>query len=92
MCSIGDVDGWGPFTPNTADCGHLSFTLLFEETLFSTLPSACWLLLVIHRIFVLSKEHVKVERTRLRIVKLVGAPRSRCKLSLDSAETVPCSF
>lgn len=75
MCSIDDVAYWGPFIRDASRCGHLSFTLLFEEALMSMPLSTCTLLLALYRITVLSKESIKAKRSKLCIVKLVSRSR-----------------
>ncbi|KAF3763943.1 putative ATP-binding cassette transporter [Cryphonectria parasitica EP155] len=70
MCTIGDVDDWGPFIQDAARCEHLSFTLLFEEALMGLLPSTCAFLLAVYRLMVLAKEDIKAQRTWMRTAKL----------------------
>lgn len=83
MCSILDMDDWGPFTTNF-HCEHLSFTLLFEEVVMAITPAACALVIALVRMAFLVREKTKTDRTILYALKLVSAISLIADRSLDT--------
>jgi ATP-binding cassette, subfamily C (CFTR/MRP), member 1 len=70
--STGD-NTFGPFI-EFSDRATFDFTLLFEETILSILPSALLLLLIPARILRLRKTLRKVTGSYLQTIKIVGFP------------------
>lgn len=66
-----DDNNFGPFL-EFPGIGSFDFTLLFEETILSILPSALLLLLIPPRIFRLWKSPRKVTGSYLRTTKIVS--------------------
>ncbi|KAJ5627981.1 ABC transporterintegral membrane type 1 [Penicillium lividum] len=56
----------------SVDCRAFDFTLLFEDTVFSILPSIVFLLWIIPRLEILRRSPVKSHSFKLAIYKLVG--------------------
>jgi hypothetical protein len=72
-------EGWyavdNTFGPAATDCrGNFDFTLLFEESVLSILPSALFLLIVPYRFLHIYRGSRKVRRSVLQTVKLVSSP------------------
>ncbi|KAF3389371.1 Multidrug resistance-associated protein 1 [Penicillium rolfsii] len=66
-----DDSRFGPFVA-TADCrGGFDFTVLFESGILNILPTACFLLPAIVRLFLLSRQAPKVLSSAFRLVTLV---------------------
>jgi ATP-binding cassette subfamily C (CFTR/MRP) protein 1 len=68
-----DDNSFGPFIEFPGKV-TFDFTLLFEETILSILPSALFLLLVPPRILRLWKTPRKVTGSYLQTIKIVGIP------------------
>lgn len=68
---------FGPSAPDRFD-----FTLAFEGTILSMLPSALFLILAPQRLFWLRKQPYKVTKSRRTILKLVCAASSASNLSV----------
>jgi hypothetical protein len=71
MCSIQNMDDWGPFAPGLR-CGSLTFTLLFQEVVMGIIPAACTLLLALVRIVFLVRQPTTTNRTVGYGLKLVS--------------------
>ncbi|GAM84988.1 hypothetical protein ANO11243_029910 [Dothideomycetidae sp. 11243] len=71
MCSIADLDGIGPFSSNP-QCGHLSFTLLFEEAVLAAVPLGLCVVLALLRVRQLRLQSPKARRDRLYYAKLTA--------------------
>ena len=68
-----DDNSFGPFIALPGKV-RFDFTLLFEETILSILPSALFLLLVPPRILSLWRTPRKVTGSYLQTIKIVGFP------------------
>jgi ATP-binding cassette subfamily C (CFTR/MRP) protein 1 len=68
-CALVD-DTFGPWAGPDCRSGF-DFTLLFEEFIFSILPTACLLSIAPFRIFYLCRKQNKLRRSRLLFTKLV---------------------
>lgn len=91
--------GWcavdNTFGPAVTDCcGNFDFTLLFEESILSILPSAIFLLIVPSRLLHVYRGSKKVRRSLLQILKMVSFNETQhesCSL-LRSSDQLCCVF
>lgn len=72
-CLLKD-DSFGPAI--SSNCRSFDFTLLFEQSVLSLLPSAIFLLVVPFRLWYLLRTNVKLLHSRLYLLKLVCSPTS----------------
>lgn len=63
-------DSFGPFV-TTLCRGGFDFTVLFEASILTIVPAACFLLLAPFRLFHLSKQPPKVLSSAVRVVTIV---------------------
>ena len=76
-----DDNSFGPFIEFPGKV-TFDFTLLFEETILSILPSALFLLLIPPRILRLWGTPRKVTGSSLQTIKIVGSKNSPCSVML----------